>query len=234
MDFRTYLQILEQAGDLIRINKPVKMEYEAGAICRQLSDADGPAVLMAKIGETEWPLAANVFGTRRRIAWALGTTEGEMLEYVAQRLKSRIEPVPFKGDKPRCQEVVIEGDDVDIQKLPIPLWNVGDGGRYITAGMFIARHPEFGWNIAHHRGQIYGPREIGICMAPEHHLRFVADDGRARGERAGSALRSNSPRPRTSRSTITNSALPGRSKAGRSKRSNAGPLTSRCRKIPRS
>ena len=115
------------------------MEYEAGAICRQLSDADGPAVIMSKIEGTEWPLAANVFGTRRRIAHALGTTEGEMLEHVAQRLKSRIEPVPFKGKNPRCQEVIIEGDKVDIQTLPFPLWNVGDGGRYITAGMFIAR-----------------------------------------------------------------------------------------------
>jgi UbiD family decarboxylase len=187
MDFRTYLQVLEQAGDLIRINRPVTVEYEAGAICRQLSDADGPAVLMHKIEGCDWPLAANVFGTRRRIARALGTTESEMLEHVAKCLKSRIEPVPFRGSSPRCQEVVIEGDDVDVRKLPFPLWNVGDGGRYITAGMFIARHPEFGWNIAHHRGQIYGPREIGICMAPEHHLRFVADDGRARGERAEAA-----------------------------------------------
>jgi 2,5-furandicarboxylate decarboxylase 1 len=187
MDFRTYLQILEQAGDLIRINKMVKMEYEAGAICRQLSDADGPAVLMQKVEGCEWPLAANVFGTRRRIARALGTTESEMLEHVAKCLKSRLETVPFKGSEPRCQEVVIEGDDVDIQKLPFPLWNVGDGGRYITAGMFIARHPEFGWNIAHHRGQIYGPRELGVCMAPEHHLRFVADDGRTRGEPAEAA-----------------------------------------------
>ena len=84
MDFRTFLQILEQAGDLIRIDRPVKMEYEAGAICRQLSDADGPAVLISKIEGTDWPLAANVFGTRRRIARALGTTENEMLEHVAK------------------------------------------------------------------------------------------------------------------------------------------------------
>ena len=50
------------------------------------------------------------------------------------------------------------------------------GGRYITAGNIIARHPEFGWNIAYHRAQLYNKNELGICMAPEHHLRFAADE----------------------------------------------------------
>src|SRR6202044_570397 len=61
------------------------------------------------------------------------------------------------------------------------------GGRYTKARMFMADQSEFVCGLAHHRGQIYGPREIGICMAPEHHLRVVADDGRARGERAEAA-----------------------------------------------
>ena len=187
MDFRTYLQLLEQAGDLIRIEETVKMEYEVGAICRQLADADGPAVVIQRIEGTIWPLAANVFGTRRRIARALGISEADMLEHVAERLKARVDTIAYSGDRPRCQEVVVEGDDVDIQRLPFPIWNLGDGGRYTTAGMFIARHPEFGWNIAHHRGQIYGPRELGVCMAPEHPLRFAVDDGRGRGARVEAA-----------------------------------------------
>src|SRR5262245_5058972 len=187
MDFRSFLGVLEQANELIRINEPVKLEYEAGAICRQLSDAHGPAVLITKLGDSDIPLAANVFGTRARIARALGVSEKEMLEHVAQRLKQRIPITPFKGGRPRCQEVVIKGDDVDIQSFPFPLWNQGDAGRYITAGMFIARHPEFGWNIAHHRGQIYGPRQLGVCMAPEHHLRFATDDARSSGRRAEAA-----------------------------------------------
>ena len=187
MDFRTFLDVLEQSGELIRINDPVKLEYEAGAICRQLSDAEGPAALMAKVGDSKLPLAVNVYGTRARVARALGISEEEMLEQVAQRLQKRVETVPFKGSKPRCQEVVIEGKDVDLTKLPFPLWNKGDAGRYITAGMVIAHHPEFGWNLAHHRGQIYSGTKIGVCMAPEHHLRYATDEARAKGKRVEAA-----------------------------------------------
>jgi UbiD family decarboxylase len=110
-----------------------------------------------------------------------------MLAHVAERLKQRIPTTPFTGNAPRCQEVVIEGDAIDIRKLPFPLWNKGDAGSYITAGLMISRHPEFGWNIAHHRGQIYGPTEVGVCMAPEHHLRLATDEARAAGERVEAA-----------------------------------------------
>ena len=187
MDFRTFLDALEQTGDLIRINEPIALEYDAGAICRQVSDANGPAVLVGKVGNATGPLAMNVYGTRGRIARALGVSESEMLGHVAERLKTRVKTTPFKGAHPRCQEVVLMGDDVDIRDLPFPLWNFGDGGRYITAGLVIAHHPEFGWNIAHHRGQIYGPKEIGVCMAPEHHLRFATDEARGRHERVEAA-----------------------------------------------
>ena len=133
------------------------------------------------------PLAINVYGTRARVARALGVSEAEMLGHVAERLKQRIPTTRFAGDAPRCQEVVIAGDAVDLRKLPFPLWNKGDAGSYITAGLMISRHPEFGWNIAHHRGQIYGPAEVGVCMAPEHHLRLATDEARAEGERVEAA-----------------------------------------------
>jgi 2,5-furandicarboxylate decarboxylase 1 len=75
-----------------------------------------------------------------------------------------------------------------VRQLPFPLWNVGDAGNYITAGMVISRHPEFGWNIAHHRGQVYGAREIGVCVAPEHHLRLATDEARTGEERLEAAF----------------------------------------------
>lgn len=187
MDFRTYLSVLEQAGDLIRIREPLELQYDVGALCRELADNDGPAALLQNVKGSELPLAVNIYGTRRRVARALGVSEAEMLEEVASRLKTRIPTVPFKAGPARCQEVVITGDDLDVRKLPFPLWNEGDAGHYITAGLVISRHPEFGWNIAHHRGQIYGAKEIGVCVAPEHHLRFATDEARDRKERVEAA-----------------------------------------------
>jgi UbiD family decarboxylase len=187
MDFRNFLDVLEQSGDLIRIDDPLRLEYDVGAVCRQLADADGPAALLGKVSGSPLPLAINIYGTRARVARALGVSEAEMLRHVAERLRQRIPTEPFKGTAPRCQEVVITGDAVDIRQLPFPLWNKGDAGSYITAGLMISRHPEFGWNIAHHRGQVYGAREVGVCMAPEHHLRFATDEARASKERVEAA-----------------------------------------------
>lgn len=187
MDFRNFLGVLEQSGDLIRIAEPVRIEYDAGALCRILADGDGPAALLEKIDGFDAPLAVNVYGTRMRLARGLGVDVDDLLEFVARRLKQRIDPVSTDTAAP-CQEVVMEGDAVDLTAWPFPLWNLADGGRYITAGLTICRHPEFGWNIAHHRGQIYGPRELGICMAPDHHLRLATDEARAGGRRAEAAI----------------------------------------------
>lgn len=182
MDFRSFLSVLEQSGGLLRIRDPLALEYDIGALCRQLSDDDGPAALVQTVKGFDVPLAVNVYGTRGRVAQALGVSEAEMLQHVAAKLKSRIPTEPFKGAAPRCQEVVLTGADADVQKLPFPLWNDGDAGQYITAGLVISRHPEFGWNIAHHRGQLYNGKEIGVCVAPEHHLRFATDEARGRKE----------------------------------------------------
>jgi UbiD family decarboxylase len=178
MDFRTFVSSLREAGELIDIYEAVRLEYEAGAICRQLADADGPAAVLHKVGEAAVPLVMNVYGTRRRLALALGTTEADLLVHVAAKLKSRIPSEPYSGRAPRCQEVVLPGAEVNVLAWPFPLWNIGDGGRYVTGGNIIAQHPEFGWNIAYHRGQLYSETELGICMAPEHHLRYTADEAR--------------------------------------------------------
>jgi 2,5-furandicarboxylate decarboxylase 1 len=179
MDFRSFLGRLREAGELIDIREPVSLDYEAGAICRQLSDANGPAAVLHRVGDSNAPLVVNVYGTRKRVALALNTSEDKLLEHVAQKLKTRVPTKTHQGPA-QCQEVVITGKDVNVLKWPFPLWNTGDGGRYITAGCIISRHPEFGWNIAYHRAQLYNETELGVCMAPEHHLRYLADESRGK------------------------------------------------------
>ena len=80
------------------------------------------------------------------------------------------------------------GEDADLAQWPIPFWNAGDGGPYITAGLHIVRHPEFGWNISYNRAQVYNGRELGVCMAPDHHLRLTTDEARKMGVRVEAAI----------------------------------------------
>lgn len=181
MDLRTFLEQLREARELIDIRESLEVDYEAGAICRQLADEDGPAAMLHSVGGFTMPLVVNVYGTRRRVAMALGVREEDLLDHVAKRLKTRIKTERCDAPAARCQEVVLTGPAIDIEKWPFPLWNLGDAGRYVTAGCIISRHPEFGWNIAYHRGLIYNKSELGICLAPEHHLRYLTDESRGRG-----------------------------------------------------
>jgi 2,5-furandicarboxylate decarboxylase 1 len=190
MDFRGFLAHLADRRELAAIREPVSLQYEIGALCRVLADRDGPAALLSDIAGNVSPcrsVAVNLYGPRRRIAMALGVDEAGLLGFVAERIKRRIKPEALQGPAP-CQEVVLGEDQCDLTKWPIPLWNEGDGGPYITAGLWIARHPEFGLNIAPHRGQIYGPREIGVCVAPDHHLRLTTDEARPGKVRVEAAL----------------------------------------------
>ena len=188
MEFRNLLSQLEDSGQLVRIREPVNIEYDAGALCRQLADVDGPAVILEKVDDKPHSLAMNLYGTRARLAAGLGVEEAELLQFVSSKIGERIETTLYKGNRAPCQEVVIPEEQVDVLEWPFPLWNSGDGGRYITAGLVIARHPEFGWNIAHHRGQLYGAREIGVCMAPDHHLRLTTDAAREANEKVEAAM----------------------------------------------
>jgi len=190
-DFRGFLEFLEHQGELAIFDREISLEHEIGALCRLLSDRDGPAARLDSIRAATPPFtraAVNVYGTRRRLALGLGVSEDGLLDFVASRIGRRIAPEPLAGGVAPCQEVVIEEAEVDLRRLPIPLWNEGDGGPYITAGLWIAPHPEFGWNIAHHRGQIYGPKEIGVCVAPDHHLRMATDEARPTGKRVEAAI----------------------------------------------
>jgi len=190
-DFRGFLELLKEQGDLAPIDDEISIQYEIGALCRQLSDCGGPAAMLNSVKEALLPFkkaAVNVYGTRRRFAAALGVSESDLLNFVSSRIGQRIEPELMSSGTAPCQDVVIPESEIDLQNLPIPLWNEGDGGRYITAGLWIAPHPEFGWNIAHHRGQIYGPREIGVCVAPDHHLRLATDEARGSGSRVEAAI----------------------------------------------
>lgn len=129
--FRSFIQLLENSGELLRIKDEVDPKYEVCAYCRNVADDDGPALVFEKMKGYDMPAAANIFGTRKRIAMALGIEEKDMVRVIGERLQKRIPPTLISKAEAPCKEIVLTGDKVDLGVVPFPYWNVGDGGGYI-------------------------------------------------------------------------------------------------------
>ncbi len=171
-DLRSFLGKLEENGELIRVTKEVDPKFEIGAICRKMELMGGPAILFEKVKGHDMPLVANILGSRNRVALALETTDiRSAIAKVEDVIYNQKYIQPVMVNNAPCQEVVLTGDDVDITKLPVPIWNEKDGGRYFTAGYQIAKEPDSGVpNISLHRMEIKGPRKTGILAHPPVHL----------------------------------------------------------------
>lgn len=167
-DLRAFLDYLEQEGELARIKVPVNPEYEIGAICRRVLDKRGPALLFEN-PHSDIPVAANIVASRRRYAMALETTPEALHQEWIERTKNPLPPVIVK-DGP-CKENILLGDDVDLLRFPIPIWNEMDGGPYITFPCHITRNPETGIrNAAMYRTQVHDRNTVGLLAAPYRHI----------------------------------------------------------------
>jgi 4-hydroxy-3-polyprenylbenzoate decarboxylase len=181
-DLPEFLRRLESAGELKRITAPVDPTLEISEITQRVVRAGGPALLFERPTRGEMPLAINLFGTRRRMALALGVDD---LDEVGRRIGELVKlelPVGFGGMRealgklsqlravpPRhvraapCQEVVYRGADVDLDRLPgLQVWP-GDGGIYHNFGLTHTKHPETGKrNLGLYRLQQHSRNTLGM------------------------------------------------------------------------
>lgn len=173
LTLRDFLSAIEQQDELVRVHREVALEYEVGAYCAAVSDGGNPALLLERPAGSRFPIAANLYGTRKRIALALGGEERTLIADNGERLRRPVEPLRIDGNADG--RVVLRGDDVDLRQLPIPLWNVGDGGPFITAGVVLAPSHD-GPNAGVYRMQLHDEQTLGMYMAPDHHVRRLLED----------------------------------------------------------
>lgn len=166
-DLRAFLSSLRQAGDLVDIARPVALKYDVAKALAKSSSLDGPALLFTQTG-TDFPLVAGLYGNRRRALIAFEASEDTIHARVTKGIDNPLAPVDFSGAPP-CQEVVLTGDQVDLTKLPIPIYSPKDGGPYITAGIVVSEDPDTGVpDIGNYRFQVHGPQILGVFSAPNH------------------------------------------------------------------
>jgi len=207
-NLRDFIGYLESRGELVRVREPVDRDLEITEIVDRAVKAGGPALLFEKVKGFETPLAINLFGTDRRMAWALGA---ESLDEAAARVAEAVEMappgdwreklrqlaklaslgriLPRKVSRGACQDVIVTGEEVDLNLLPAQLCWPEDGGRYITQTQVISRDPETGArNVGMYRVQIFDGKTCGMHwqmhkVGAQHHR-----EAEARGERAEVAV----------------------------------------------
>ncbi len=183
-DLREFVSFLESKGELRRIKTPVSCELEITEITDRVIKSGGPALLFENVDGYDTPLLINIYGTHQRVAWALGV---EHIEELTQRVRKLLglaqgppsglipkmrtlgDLVGMARTQPKtvrrapCQEIVLTGDDVDLNMLPaLKCWPM-DAGRYITLPLVITRDPESGRrNVGIYRMQIYDARTAGM------------------------------------------------------------------------
>lgn len=175
-DLRGFLKILEDEGLLRRFKEEVDPRFEIAAHHMKAQMEKGPAILFENVKGHDMPVVANLLGTRQRLALALGLpkeTSREMINDDVRR-RARIPGSTNTVSDAPCKEVVLEGDQLDLRKLPAPVIHEKDAGPYITAGMVIARDPETGvGNVSIHRLQVKGKKRLGILIEPRHLFQLV-------------------------------------------------------------
>lgn len=182
-DLRDFLTQLEALGELKRIQTEVDPKLEMTEICDRILKAQGPAVLFEHPKGHTMPVLGNLFGTPKRVALGMGQESVEALREVGKLLAYLKEPDPPKGLKdawdklpvlkqvlnmaPKelssapCQEIVWEGSDADLSRIPVQTCWPGDAAPLITWGLTVTRGPnKTRQNLGIYRQQVIGPNKV--------------------------------------------------------------------------
>ena len=182
-DLRDFLHQLDAKGELKKITPEVSVHLEMTEIADRVLRSQGPALLfehpVRNAHRYDMPVLANLFGTPKRVALGMGEESTGALREIGRLLAYLKEPEPPKGLRdaweqwpvlkqvlnmaPRevssapCQEIVWEGNAVDLDRLPIQTCWPGDAGRLITWGLVITRGPnKTRQNLGIYRQQVIG------------------------------------------------------------------------------
>jgi len=160
-DLREFITFLESAGELMRTQKPVDVKYEISAYIRKTSDVQGPALLFDNVKGFDMPVLGGVFSTRKRAFLALETSNKDYVNKFQHALDHLVAP-KLVAHAP-CKEVVYKGKDVDLNKLPVPIFSEKDPAPFITLGLCISRDLKTsGKNTSIYRLQLKGRNRLGI------------------------------------------------------------------------
>ncbi len=187
-DLREFINILEQQGKLKRIKTPVSPHLEMTEIADRVLRAGGAALLFENPVRQDgtpygYPVLANLFGTTERVAMGMGAKDISELRDIGKTLAYLKEPEPPKGVKDAfaklpllkdiwsmaphivknapCQQIVLEGDSINLYDLPIQHCWAGDVAPLVTWGLTVTKGPhKKRQNLGIYRQQLLGKNKL--------------------------------------------------------------------------
>jgi len=182
-DLRDFIKQLEKQGELKRITVEVDPYLEMTEICDRTLKRGGPALLFENPKGANIPVLANLFGTPRRVAMGMGADSVTELRGIGELLAYLKEPEPPKGMKdawekfpvfkqvlnmapkiissPPCQELVRQGDEIDLGDYPIQTCWPEDAAPLITWPLVITKGPnKERQNLGIYRMQVIGKNKV--------------------------------------------------------------------------
>ncbi len=203
-DLRGFIKLLEQRGQLRRISAPVDPNLEIAEIANRMLQCGGPGLLFENVKGSPYPVAINLMGTVERICWAMNLEKPEELENLGKKLALLYQPRPPKKISqavelgkalfdvikakpardllPPCQQVVLKGEAVDLNQLPLLRIYPGDANKVITLGLMITKDPETKIpNVGVYRLQLQSKNTMTVqwlsVRGATRHLRKAAEQG---------------------------------------------------------
>ncbi|WP_434997313.1 4-hydroxy-3-polyprenylbenzoate decarboxylase [Vibrio scophthalmi] len=182
-DLREFVDQLEKLGKLKRITHPIDPHYEMTEISDRVLRAGGPALLFENPIGYDYPVLTNLFGTPERVAIGMGRSEVKELREVGKLLAYLKEPEPPRGFKDAldklpvfkqvlnmpakrlrkapCQEIVWQGEEIDLDKIPVMSCWQDDVAPLLTWGLTITKGPnKKRQNLGIYRQQKIGKNKI--------------------------------------------------------------------------
>jgi 2,5-furandicarboxylate decarboxylase 1 len=177
MDFRTFVDQLDSADDLLWIKDEVDPEYELSALVQQ-AEARHKAIWLERVKGSDYPTVGGVMSTPERHALAIGRSPAAMSEpgaWAATIAAARSNPLTATTlETGPAADIVLLGDDIDVGTLPAPTSFPGDTHRFLTSGLGIVLDPETGiQNVGFYRAPLIDKKTISVSAGMSSRLKQI-------------------------------------------------------------
>lgn len=163
MSFRNYIEHLSFREDLITIDEPISTNFEIAAV---LKEFETQPVLFNKLNEYEFRMIGNLYPDKAAFADYFHLSKEEIIPTLSEAIEKR-SPAQVVSEA-SCQKVVMRNPDLN--QLPILRHFENDGGKYITSGVVVAKHPQYGQNLDFHRFMQISDDEMSMRVVEGRHF----------------------------------------------------------------